>query len=155
MKCLLYSYDRLKIDNNGTIIIDPISKDRGIESYRWDGNKLIDLLVLSSIWVEYIDGGFRLHSIDVPHSQLVEMEYKDRKKLWNDSGVYKIKSDEQIKTERNLELRVGNYPTVSDQIGALIKYMATKDDLPDELQAVVDKVDLVKIEYPKMIEVVK
>ena len=58
------------------------------------------------------------------------------------------KTSEEI-AERNLEFRIGNYPTMSNQIAAIINYLSTKNDLTKELQDIVDKIDKVKIKYPK------
>ena len=152
MKAKIHNHDMIQKTNvPDGIEIGSIPKGVGLERVRWTGSKLVDLLKLNYIYVEYINGGFCLHAIQTPYSQLVEMQYKDRKKLYNDNGVYKIKSNEQIQTELNLELRKGNYPKISDQIGAIMKYLATKDDLPDELQELVDKIDNIKDTYPKAI----
>ena len=153
MKVKIHNYDMiLKISIDGGVEIGSVPKGVGLERMRWTGSKLVDLINLDVIWVEFINGLFRLHSIETPYSQLVEMQYKDRKKLWNDNGTYKIKSDDQIKTETNLEYRRSHYPLISDQIGEIMKYLATKDDLPDELQELVDKIDTVKDTYPKVVE---
>ena len=152
IKMKIFDYDRLRITSDSEY--GTIPKGRGIETYRWDGNKLIDLLTLNEF---YVDNKFILHSIEVPYSQLVSMDYNDRQKLWNDNGTYKIKTDEQIITEKNMEFRVGHYPKISDQIAAIMKYLATKNDLPDELQSLVNKIEAVKIIYPKPIlkEIIK
>lgn len=122
----------------------------GLERLRWTGKALVDLASLDSIWCEYVNGAFLLHAIEVPFSQLVKMTYRDRKKLWNDNGVYKIKSDSQIQTELNLQYRKSHYPSINDQIGALMKYMARiYDGLPKELKEIIDEIDTVKNKYPK------
>lgn len=125
----------------------------GFELVRWNGTELIDLSTLSAIYVVYINGVFELHCIQVPNSQLVQMRYKDRKKLWNDNGVYKIKSDEQKQKEINLQYRRSHYPLLSDQMGEIIKYLATKTDLPPGLQKIVDDIENVKTEFPTTLEV--
>ena len=138
--------------NSGNTEIGKIPKGSSISEMYWTGNILVNLSKQNSFYVEYINGGFKLHAIQVSNSQLVTMNYKDKKKLYNDDGVYKIKSDDQIQTELNLEYRRSHYPKISDQIGEIMKYLATKDDLPDELQELVDKIDTVKDVYPKAIE---
>ncbi len=151
MKVKIFNHDMMIKSKDG-IEIDSFPKNVGIEHMRWTGEELIDLLDLDSIWCEYINSSFRLHAIQVPYSQHIQMQYKDRKKLWNNNGVYEIKSDEQIQTELNLQYRRSHYPQISDQMGAIMKYLATKDDLPNELQDIVDKIDEVKIVYPKVVE---
>ena len=95
---------------------------------------------------------FLLHAIEVPYSQLVEMVYKDRKKLWNDNGIYKIKTDKQIQTELNLSYRRSHYPQISDQMDILLRYFETKDDLTDDLQKLIDDWKSVKETFPKEIK---
>lgn len=149
MKVSIRNYDI--IDRTNTvdgIEIGSIPKGVGIERIRWNGSKIVDLVSLSEIWVEHINGVFILHSIKVPYSQLVTMKYKDRKKLWNDNGVYKIKLNEQIQTELNLDYRRSHYPLISDQIGAIMKYFALQHDLPEELQKAIDDIETVKEKYP-------
>ena len=138
------------IDRTNTIDgieIGSIPKGVGIERIRWNGSEIVDLVSLDEIWVEHINGVFILHSIEVPYSQLVIMQYKDRKKLWIDYGVYKIKPDEQIRTELNLKYRRSHYPSISDQVGAIMKYFALQHDLPEELQKMIDDIVAVKDKY--------
>jgi len=148
LKISLRDYDIInKINVPDGIEVGSITKGVGLERVRWNGKKLIDLFTLHSIWVEY-NGGFILHCIKVPHSQLVTMQYQDRKKLWNDNGVFKIKSNEQKQNETNIEYRRSHYPLISDQIGAIMKYLALQHDLPEELQKAIDDIEAVKEEYP-------
>lgn len=149
MKAILNKDIIIKTNVPDGIEIGNVSKDVGLELMRWDGSKLINLSMLNEIWVEYKNGCFILHCIKVHNSQLVSMNYSIRKKLWNDNGVYKIKTDEQIQTELNLQYRRGHYPQISDQIGEIMKYLSMKTDLTDELQNLIDKIDEIKITYPK------
>lgn len=148
MKVTIRNYDIInKINAPNGIEIGLIPKGIGIERVRWNGNELIDLFKLDDIWVELINGVFILHCIEVPYSQLIKMKYKDRKKLWNDNGVYKIKTKEHAKKELNFKYRKSHYPAISDQMGAVIKYLSTKDDLPEELQKIIDDIEAVKGKY--------
>ena len=149
MKISLRNYDIInKINVPGGVEIGSIPKGVGLERMRWTGYVLIDLFTLRSIWVEHINGAFILHCIQVPHSQLVVMEYKDRKKLWNDDGVYSIKTHEQTQNELNLKYRKAHYPSIGDQMGAIMKYLALQSGLPEELQKAIDDIEAVKEEYP-------
>jgi len=152
LKVTIRDYDRInKINVSDGIEIGSIPKDVGLERVRWDGKKLVDLFKLSKMWVEYKNGIFLLHCIQVPHSQLVEMQYKDRKKLWNDNGIYKIKTEKEIKAEETIQYRKSHYPEISDQIGAVMKYLETKSDLSTELQELINEINTIKEQYPKSI----
>lgn len=157
MKVIIHNHDRIKkISSTVGTEVGSLPKGVGLERIRWTGSKIVDLVELSSIWVERKNGAFVLHAIKIPYSQLVQMEYKDRKKLCIEDGIFKIKSDEQIQTELNLQYRRSHYPLVSDQMGALMNYIKTLPNLPEELQLLVDKIEAVKIEYPKtIVEVIK
>ena len=86
MRVLIRNYDIInKINVPDGVEIGSIPKGVGLERVRWNGNELIDLFDLTDIWVEFINGTFILHCIKVPHSQLIKMNYADRKKLWNNS----------------------------------------------------------------------
>jgi len=154
MKCSIHNHDMILKTNveNGGVEIGSIPKGVGLERMRWTGSKLVDLNNLSEIWCEYTSGGFRLHAIQVPHSQLVVMNYKDRKKLWNDNGTYKIKSDEQIQNELNFQYRGSHMPKISDELDIILKYYETKTDLTDELQDLINDWRSVKEKYPKVVE---
>ena len=156
MKIMIYNHDMIKkISSIGSVTVDSLPKGVGLERLRWNGKEIIDLTELTSIWIEYISGMFRLHCIKVPNSQLVKMQYKDRKKLWNDNGVYKIKTDEQIQTELNLQYRRSHYLQISDQMDILLKYLETKTDLTDELQDLINHWKSVKEKYPKVLNKIK
>ena len=156
MKVSLRNYDIInKINVPDGVEIGSIPKGVGLERVRWDGQKLIDLFMLHSIWVEYINGAFILHCIEVPKSQSVTMEYKDRKKLWNDNGVYSIKTNEQAQNELNLKHRKAHYPLISDQMGAIMKYFALQTGLPEELQKAIDDIEAVKEKYPTTLTVAR
>ena len=148
MKATIINYDMIgSIADPDGIEIGSLPKGVGFERVRWDGANLIDLNILSQIWVQFIGGAFVLHCIEVPNSQLVTMNYSDRKKLWNNAGTYEIKTAEQEKIETNLKYRRAHYPTLSDQIGAIMKYLTTIPNIPTELQDLIDEIDAVKTKY--------
>ena len=154
MKCSIHNHDMILKTNveNGGVEIGSIPKGVGLERMRWTGSKLVDLNNLSEIWCEYTSGGFRLHSIQVPNSQLVQMQYRDRKKLYNDSGVYRVKSNEMVQNELNFQYRRSDYEFISDQMDILLKYYENKTDLTDELQDLINDWRSVKEKYPKVVE---
>jgi len=140
-----------KINAVDGIEVGSVPKDVGLERMRWDGEKLVDLFELSSMWVELNGGVFILHCIQTPNSQLVEMEYKDRKKLWNNNGIFEIKTSVQEEVENNIEYRKSHYPPMGNQMGAIMKYLSTKTDLTEELQKIIDDIESVKEKYNKTI----
>lgn len=48
-----------------------------------------------------------------------------------------------------VENRTNEYPSIGDQIDALMKYLSTKDDIPDELRNIINKRQSIKQKYPK------
>ncbi len=156
MKISLRNYDIInKINVPDGIEIGSIPKGVGLERVRWDGQKLIDLFNLHAIWIECKNGAFILHCIEVPNSQLVIMEYKDRKKLWNDNGVYSIKTHEQAQNELNFKYRKAHYPSIGDQMGAIMKYFALQSGLPEGLLKAINDIEAVKEEYPITLKAAK
>ena len=146
MKVSIRNHDMInKINVPNGIEVGSIPRGVGLERMRWNGIRLIDLITLDAF---HVDSKFILHCIPVPGSQLVEMRYRSRKRLWNDNGVYKIKTPLQIKRELNLQYRRSHYPAIRNQMGAIIKYLATQPNLPEELQQIIDNIEAVKEKYP-------
>ena len=85
----------------GDVEIGDLIPGVGLERLRFNGVEVVDLADLSEIWVRPLsDTFFELHSIEVPGSQLVTMEYVNRKRLYLDDGVVKIRAEqEQIDKE--------------------------------------------------------
>ncbi len=88
--------------------VDPKS-DKGVEvgdlplgvlldlaRIRWNGTALIDLTSLDEIYVRLTNNVWSLHSIEVKGSQLVTMEYWQKKWLTNDAGTYRILTVEEV-----------------------------------------------------------
>lgn len=71
---------------------------------RFDGKKVVDLVDLDSIWVEVKGGCFILHAIPVRNSTLVDMDYRDRKRLTISQGTIRLKTEEEEEVEQE-ELR--------------------------------------------------
>jgi hypothetical protein len=77
----------------------------GLERLRFNGNEVVDLAALSEIWVKMSSGGgFELHCIDVGGCQLIPMAYSQRDLLINISGLYGLKTAEEIEAERIAEV---------------------------------------------------
>ncbi|MHA2086071.1 MAG: hypothetical protein ACXABD_20190 [Candidatus Thorarchaeota archaeon] len=64
---------------------------------RYDGEKLVDLYNLDEMYVRMGPSGqWSLHCIEVPGSQLVTMRFWQKKNLIDDSGTYRVRTDEEI-----------------------------------------------------------
>ncbi len=89
------------ITAGGGTEIGSIPKGVGMERLRFDGEKVVDLADLASIWVKYTHSGiFELHAVPVPGAQLVAMRYLDRGRLTMDAGVIRLKTSEELDAER-------------------------------------------------------
>lgn len=88
----------LNIVQSGGVDIGNARAAVGLERLRWDGTRLIDLMELTSIWVEPLPGGgFILHAIEVPGTTLVPMQYADRKRLvLGAAGVPRLATDAEL-----------------------------------------------------------
>jgi len=86
----------------GTIPAD--KKGVGLERLRFDGQKIVDLADLTTIWVEQVTPVFFIcHAIEVPGAQEVAMTYQDRKNLMMDNGTIRLKTPAEITAEREAE----------------------------------------------------
>ena len=71
----------------------------GLERLRFDGSQLVDIATLSEFYVVRRDGSWELHAIEVPGSQLVQMSHKQKWRLVNDGGTYRLKTDDELLEE--------------------------------------------------------
>jgi len=94
----------LTVGDNGTEI-GALPKGIGLERLRFDGVKVVDLAALDEIWVKIGAGGaFELHCIDIGDCQLVPMAYNQRELLINISGLYGLKTAEELEAERIVQV---------------------------------------------------
>ena len=99
MKAFLDNDIIVNITERGDTEIGSLPIGVGMERLRFDGEKVIDLADLSKFWVVPAGKGFELHCIKVPNSQLVQMNYSDRKYLkTNDSNIC-LKTTQEINAE--------------------------------------------------------
>ena len=124
----------------------------GLDRVRWDGEKIVDLLYLDEFW---IDNNGTLHCYDTGGCQLIKMKYKDRKRLINDCGTWRIRTKKEINDFKNKEYArrrkreyTKNVP-IGDQLDAIFKYLKTKNDLTPELQNIINTVDEIKSRWKK------
>lgn len=148
MKAKIYNYDMLLAGATGQDFKVP--KGIGIEMMRYANGKLINLAELDIIYVEQTNGAFLLHAMQVPNSQAVTMQYKDRKKLYNDNGVIKLKTDDEIFNENIEQYRKSRYPDIGDQLDAILEYFDTnKNNKKDKLDEIIAKWKKVKEKFKK------
>ncbi len=87
------------------IDVGPLPKGVGIDRLRWTGSELVDLLYLTEIYVvEEAIGVFSFHAREIPGSQLVTMQYTDRKDLINDNGTIRVKTVQERLDEQTAKL---------------------------------------------------
>ena len=108
------------ISFSGDTEIGQIPAGVGIERLRFDGTQIVDLAELSQFWVEETAGRFVLHCIEVPNSQLVIMQYSDRKYLLNNSGNIRLKTQQEIDAEKYAALIDGAKTRLSNKVGKYI-----------------------------------
>lgn len=101
MRAEIHKKDHIKKLGNyvNSVEVGDIPKNRGLELLRFDGNKIVDISELDQIYVKFKNSYFTFHSIPVRGSQLVSMRWKDRKKLINDNGTIRLKTNEEILKE--------------------------------------------------------
>jgi hypothetical protein len=144
---------KLTVDDNLGIEVGVLPVGIHLARLRWDGKKIINLMDLESIYVNRTT--LMLHAVKQPNCELVNMKYSDRKKLFRDPTTQKIriKTQDEIdkpKKEEYRNRRKTDYPSISDQVGAIIEYLKTKTDLPEELKILIKQVDDVKIKWKKL-----
>ena len=91
-----------KIIGFGEVGIDlplPKSAQGDLNRIRFNGTELVDLASLFHMYVTYKNNIFELHARDVPDSQLVTMNYEDKKKLKWENGTISIKTDLNVRDE--------------------------------------------------------
>jgi hypothetical protein len=143
---------KLTINPKLGIEVGELPKGVGLERLRWDGKKIVDLNDLDTFFVNRATGS--LHVNKQPNSEQVKMKYQDRFNLVKDpeTNLIRIKTKEesdQPKKEEYRNRRKKDYPTLGDQMGAIIKYLKTLPNLPVELDQIIKNVDKVKVAWPK------
>jgi hypothetical protein len=99
LKAILDQDKIVRITEDGDTEIGTIPKNVGIERLRFDGEKVVDLADLTEFWVVPINSGFELHCIQVPNSQLIQMNYSDRKYLRLNDSTIRLKTPEEVSAE--------------------------------------------------------
>lgn len=98
MKAVLDKDRIINWHRDGTVDV-VMPRGIGEDRIRVVNGKAIDLATLSQMWVERINGVWILHAKEYPGCQLVNMTWRDRKKLISDNGVYRIKTQQEIDDE--------------------------------------------------------
>ena len=143
---------KITCDEKLGVEIGKIPKGVGVPRLRFDGKKLIDLFSLQEFYINRETK--QLHVIKLPNCDIVTMEYKDRKNLIIDKETNKLRVKTQIELEQPKKdeykaRRRAEYPSLGDQVGAIMEYLKTKKDIPDELKSFVDNIDAVKDKWSK------
>ena len=100
MKAFLDHDVIVNITEQGDTEIGTLPPGVGMERLRFDGEKVIDLVDLSEFWVVQSGKGFDLHCIEVPNSELVQLNYTDRKYLRANGDSIRLKTAEEISAEQ-------------------------------------------------------
>jgi hypothetical protein len=101
MKAILKHDEILMIGDRHGVEVGNIPSGIGFERLRWNGSTLVDLMDLAQIWVKEEHPRFyKLHSIQVPGSQLVTMAYTDRKHLLTENGIIRVKTPQEQTDEQ-------------------------------------------------------
>jgi hypothetical protein len=88
----------IALGRGSVTIPDDYPRDVGWERLRWDGKQIVDLATLTGMWVEFSNGMFILHCIELPNTTYLDMDYSQRKNLYFD-GAVKLKTQAQIDSE--------------------------------------------------------
>ena len=88
--------DRILQPSPTGIDVGPKPPKISINDLRYNGKRLVNMNNLNEIWVEQVNGIFVLHCKKYRNSQLVQMQYKDRKHLINDNGTFRIRTQDEI-----------------------------------------------------------
>jgi hypothetical protein len=101
-RIIVHNHDmiaRLTADPNQGVEAGPLPRGVGLERLRFDGSQLVDIATLSELHVVRRDGDWELHAVPVPGSQPVTMSHKQKWRLVNDGGTYRLKTDAEILAE--------------------------------------------------------
>lgn len=93
---------------SGDVEVGRLPKDVGLERLRWDGERLVDLLYVSEIWVRYVHGAWKLHCIPIAGAQQIAMSWADRKRLTmtrNEIRLLTVEEYDQVIQERQSNTR--------------------------------------------------
>lgn len=90
--------------------------------------------------LEIIDAitGKTIESRDFTEGEIAEKELDARQK-----------EEERLAPDNYAENRRIEYPKIGDQIGAVMDYLAQKDDLTEDLVTLIQKIQDTKDKYPK------
>ena len=124
---------KLTISDDVGVEIGSIPRGVGLERLRFDGERIVDLVDLDSIWVEFINGFFILHCVPVRSSVLVEMNYTDTKRLVNDNGTIRLKTFEEEMKEAKQRRKDGEINRIRKSLNSSVGTDVERDILNDKL----------------------
>lgn len=85
------------------------------------------------------------HAEKIKVVPLTEQDYSDREKRISDEAAKKVDPNFYV------ENRVNEYPTIGDQMDAIMKWLASSGDtnIPQNLKDIANNCMAVKLKYPK------
>lgn len=88
----------------------PLGSPLDLNRIRWNGTVLVDLMTFDEIYIRRTNNVWSLHSIEVQGSQLVTMEFWQKKWLIDDAGTYRILTVQEVidKKEARKEFTLDN-----------------------------------------------
>ena len=164
MKALIKEDILIKISLTDGIEVGDIPHGVAPDRLRWNGSELIDLATLTQFYVRHLGSNyFELHAIELPNTQLVNMQYAQRKDLRTNpltGEIYVasmvVKADEAIEEEIKL-IKAGMQKfLICNQTEIFIKHFAFTAALivfaseqPPALKAFFDSIaDNIKAAFP-------
>lgn len=141
MKAILNQDKIVKLIMTGGAEIGSIPKGVGLERLRFDGEQIIDLATLSQIWVRAVaKDAFELHAVEVPGAQLVDMTYRERRRLTQDpDGTIRLLTDDEIKDARiqqELNIEVKEQLTYREKNDSLLQRFVRAT--PEQLETYIE-----------------
>lgn len=79
----------------------PLGMPFDMTRIRWNGTAFVDLTTLDEMYVRRSNNVWSLHSIAVKGSQLVTMEFWQKKWLIDDAGTYRIRTVQEVIDEKD------------------------------------------------------
>ena len=144
---------RIGVCPDNQVKIQPQENEFVIEGIS-DGisQKIVDRKIVDKTEVENNDYIYEMRKDSFPKLDFTLTDEEIDQQI-NDFFVGKV-DVQQWKKDNYAWLRKQSYPNIEDQLDSLMKYLKTKQDLTLELEQTINKIDQVKLRWPKT-EVIK
>jgi len=125
--------------SGGKEIGDPPAGRLGLDRLRYDGNKIIDIATRNNFFIETQNGAYILHVICPPGKKWsrVEMRYTDKKRLINDNGLIRVKTDNEIIAEQIRKNKIVNDKRAEKKLQKEIGSETEQKKIIDDLMYVI------------------